>query len=363
MDHSHSHDHVSGAANALDPVCGMTVDPEKTPHHAVHNHHDYHFCSAGCRTKFIANPGKYLAETITDAATDADPSAEYTCPMHPEIRQIGPGSCPICGMALEPVMVTAEQGPNHELEDMKRRFWIGLALTVPVFILEMGSHVLGLHLFDMQTSNWLQFALATPVVLWAGWPFFVKGYESVRTKNLNMFTLIAMGTGIAWTYSVVATLVPGAFPPAFRQSGGTVRVYFEAAAVITVLVLLGQVLELRARDKTSGAIKALLGLAPKSARRIGHDDQEHDVSIDDIAVGDRLRVRPGEKVPVDGRILDGRSTLDESMVTGESMPVTKEANDKVIGGTMNATGSFIMEAEKVGRETMLARIVQLVSDE
>ncbi|MEQ1521730.1 MAG: heavy metal translocating P-type ATPase [Aestuariivirga sp.] len=347
---------------AIDPVCGMTVDPATAKHKAAHRGHDYYFCSAGCKTKFQANPAKYLEAS----AKPAEPVAAgtiYTCPMHPEIRQDGPGSCPICGMALEPLMVTAESGPNPELADMTRRFWIGLALAVPVFVLEMGGHLTGLTmLLGQQLSNWLQFLLATPVVLWAGWPFFVRGLQSLLTRNLNMFTLIALGTGVAWVYSVIATFFPQIFPAAFHQMDGSVSVYFEAAAVITVLVLLGQVLELGARDRTSGAIKALLGLAPKSARRVRADGNDEDVALEHIAAGDLLRVRPGEKVPVDGEITEGRSSLDESMVTGESMPVSKEAGDKVIGGTLNASGGFVMRAEKIGSETMLARIVQMVAD-
>jgi P-type Cu+ transporter len=346
----------------LDPVCGMTVNPATTPHHAEYKGAQYHFCGAGCRSKFIGNPLKYL-EPDSQAAEPMPEGTEFTCPMHPEIRQIGPGSCPICGMALEPLVVTADSGPSHELIDMTRRFWVGLALAIPVFALEMGGHMTGLTMWlGQQVTNWIELALATPVVLWAGWPFFVRGYESLKTRNLNMFTLIAMGTGIAWIYSIIATLMPGLFPPAFRQADGSVAVYFEAAAVITVLVLLGQVLELRARDQTSGAIKALLGLAPRTARRVNIDGTEEDVAVEHIAVGDSLRVRPGEKVPVDGVLLEGHATLDESMVTGESMPVSKEAAAKLIGGTLNATGSFIMKAEKVGRDTMLARIVQMVAD-
>jgi heavy metal translocating P-type ATPase len=286
----------------------------------------------------------------------------YTCPMHPQIRQVGPGFCPICGMALEPELVSAEATPNPELADMTRRFWIGLVLTLPVLALEMGGHLTDLHmLLGQKWSNWLQFIFATPVVLWAGWPFFVRGWHSLVTRNLNMFTLIAMGIGVAWLYSVVAILLPGLFPPAFRSPDGAVAVYFEAAAVITVLVLLGQVLELRAREQTSGAIRALLDLAPKTARRLNDDGSEEEVSLDLIAVGDRLRVRPGEKIPVDGELIEGRSAVDESMVTGESMPVTKEAGSKVIAGTLNTTGSFILQAEKVGRDTMLSRIVQMVA--
>ena len=338
--HDKHHEHLLGAikvaapaGGVIDPVCGMTVDPETAKHRADYKGKTYYFCSGGCKTKFEANPDKYL-----DASPKAtEPVAEgaiYTCPMHPEIRQVGPGSCPICGMALEPLTVTADSGPNLELIDMTRRFWIGLALAIPVVALEMGGHFTGLHmLLGKQLSNWLQFLFATPVVLWAGWPFFVRGQQSLVTRNLNMFTLIAMGTGVAWVYSVIATFAPGIFPATFREADGSVAVYFEAAAVITVLVLLGQVLELRARDRTSGAIKALLGLAPKTARRLGPDGSEAEIALDLIGVGDLLRVRPGEKVPVDGEITEGRSALDESMVTGESMPVTKEAGAKVIGGT------------------------------
>jgi heavy metal translocating P-type ATPase len=285
----------------------------------------------------------------------------YTCPMHPQVRQAGPGACPICGMALEPELAAAEAAPNPELADMTRRFWVGLVLALPVVVLEMGGHLANLHALLGQTlANWLQFIFATPVVLWAGWPFFVRGW-SILTRNLNMFTLIAMGIGVAWLYSVVALLLPGLFPPAFRGADGAVAVYFEAAAVITVLVLLGQVLELRAREQTSGAIRALLDLAPKTARQLRADGSEEEVSLDAIAVGDRLRVRPGEKIPVDGVLLEGRSAVDESMVTGESMPVTKEVGAKIIGGTLNTTGSFVMRAQKVGRDTMLARIVQMVA--
>ncbi len=285
----------------------------------------------------------------------------YTCPMHPEVRQVGPGSCPICGMALEPEIATAATGHNPELVDMTRRFWIGLVLTLPVFALDMGAHIFGSHGFvDQALSNWIQFAFATPVVLWAGWPFFVRGWQSVVTRNLNMFTLIAMGTGVAYAYSVVATLAPGVFPAAFRGHGGAVAVYFEASAVITVLVLIGQVLELRAREQTSGAIRALIDLAPKTARRV-RDGSEEDVALDTIEAGDILRVRPGDKVPVDGTVTEGRSALDESLVTGKSMPVTKTPGDKAIAGTLNTTGSFLMRAEKVGRETLLAQIVQMVA--
>jgi P-type Cu+ transporter len=363
--HAHTdRDHTKPEADAhtvTDPVCGMKVDPHTAKHRASHMGHPYYFCSARCREKFEADPARYLEKD--KAPSEPVPEGTiFTCPMHPEIRQVGPGSCPICGMALEPLLVTADSGPNPELADMSRRFWIGLVLTLPVFILEMGQHAFGLHLLEQQLSNWIQFALATPVVLWAGWPFFVRGWQSVVTRNLNMFTLIAMGTGVAWIYSVVAAFLPGIFPEAFRDHHGSVAVYFEAAAVITVLVLLGQVLELRARDHTSGAIKALLNLAPKTARRLNDDGSEEEVPLDSVVAGQRLRVRPGEKVPVDGEVLEGRSSLDESMVTGESMPVTKETGDKLIGGTMNQSGAFIMRADKVGRDTLLARIVQMVAD-
>jgi Cu+-exporting ATPase len=354
------HDHAA-AGGVLDPVCGMTVDPHTAQHRHTHKGHTYHFCSAGCRTKFAADPARYLDK---DARTDepVPEGATYTCPMHPEIHQVGPGSCPICGMALEPEIATADTGPNPELADMRRRFWVGAVLSAPVVALEMGAHIVGGHRFIDQTfSNWIQFAFATPVVLWAGWPFFVRGWQSLLTRNLNMFTLIAMGTGVAYGYSLVATFAPGIFPAAFRGHSGAVATYFEAAAVITVLVLVGQVLELRARDQTSGAIKALINLAPRTARRIGADGAEEEIALDAVAAGDVLRVRPGEKAPVDGVLTEGRSSLDESMVTGESMPVTKEAGAKVIGGTLNTTGSFLMRAEKVGRDTMLAQIVQMVA--
>ncbi|WP_316180751.1 MULTISPECIES: heavy metal translocating P-type ATPase [unclassified Bradyrhizobium] len=355
--HAHQHDQ----AKVIDPVCGMSVDPATSKHRFEHEGHTFHFCSAGCRTKFAADPDKYRGERESPPAMPA--GTIYTCPMHPEIRQVGPGTCRICGMALEPDVISLDDAPNPELADMTRRFWIGTLLAAPVVVLEMGGHLVGGHGFvDPMLSNWIQLALATPVVLWAGWPFFVRGWQSVQTRNLNMFTLIAMGTGVAYVYSVIATLAPQAFPPAFRGHGGAVAVYFEAAAVITVLVLLGQVLELRARDATSGAIKALLQLAPKTARRLDADGNDHEVEIAELAVGDRLRVRPGEKVPVDGIILEGRSSLDESLVTGESMPVTKAESERVIAGTLNQTGSFVMRADKVGRETLLSQIVQMVAD-
>ncbi|MGX5733262.1 heavy metal translocating P-type ATPase [Bosea thiooxidans] len=359
----HDHHPAAGAGKVKDPVCGMMVDPHETPHRAQYAGKPYYFCSSGCRSKFMAEPARYVAPA---AAREAEPVPEgtiYTCPMHPQIRQAGPGSCPICGMALEPVLATTEAGPSPELIDMTRRFWIGLLLSLPVVALEMGGHITGLsHYIGQQTSNWVQMLLATPVVLWAGWPFFVRGWQSLVSRNLNMFTLIAMGTGVAWIYSMVATLAPGIFPAAFRGHDGSVAVYFEAASVITVLVLLGQVLELRARESTSGAIRALLDLAPRTARRIMPDGTEQEVQLDTVQVGERLRVRPGEKIPVDGVVVEGRSAVDESMVTGESMPVTKEAGATAIGGTMNQSGGLVIEAQKVGRDTMLSRIVQLVAE-
>ncbi|HEX2704560.1 MAG TPA: heavy metal translocating P-type ATPase [Candidatus Lustribacter sp.] len=389
---------------ATDPVCGMSVDPAG-PLVAEHDGRTFHFCSEHCRARFVADPGRYTGAAVPrhqgepshshqqeepdqhqhqhqhqhapEPQGSGEPGgevAQYTCPMHPEIRQPGPGACPICGMALESVMVTTDTGPSKELADMTRRFWVGLALTVPVVLLEMGTHLVGWvrDLIPGTVSTWLQLVLATPVVLWAGWPFFVRGWASVRSRNLNMFTLIAMGTGVAWVYSVVATLAPGIFPAAFRTTSdmseagtsgmGTVDVYFEAAAVITVLVLLGQVLELRAREQTSGAIKALLDLTPKTARRIRDDGTDEEIALADVQIGDRLRVRPGERVPVDGTVEEGRSSVDESLVTGESMPVTKTGGDTVIGGTINQTGGLVMRAEKIGRDTMLARIVAMVAE-
>jgi heavy metal translocating P-type ATPase len=368
------------ASVVKDPVCGMDVDPAASQHRLEHHGQTYHFCSGHCQAKFEASPNSYLHRRAAHAhqgTHHADhtpahevPSAaavgqveEWTCPMHPEIRQAGPGSCPICGMALEPVTVTADTGPSPELADMTRRFWVGVALSIPVLILGMGGDLFPAidDVIPPTVSSWIQLALATPVVLWAGWPFFERGWTSVRTLKLNMFTLIAMGTGVAWLFSVVATVAPGIFPEAFRMEG-TVDVYFEAAAVITTLVLLGQVLELRAREQTSGAIRALLDLTPKTAHRIKPDGTDEEVTLDQVQVGDRLRVRPGEKVPVDGVVEDGRSSLDESLVTGESMPVTKATGDTVIGGTINQTGSLLLRADKVGRDTMLARIVQMVAE-
>ncbi|MDK1491178.1 copper-translocating P-type ATPase [Sinorhizobium sp. 7-81] len=322
-------------------------DQKDHPHH--HHHHRHETGVAETAEKSIA--------------PDRANGVVYTCPMHPQVRQIGPGNCPICGMALEPEVATAETGSSPELSDMQLRFWIGLVLTIPVLALEMGGHLTNLHmLLGAQISNWVQLVFATPVVLWAGAPFFERAWRSIITRHLNMFTLIAMGTGVAWVYSVVATVAPGLFPATFRSADGAVPIYFEAAAVITVLVLLGQVLELRAREQTGGAIRALLDLAPKTARRIRSDGTDEDVPLEAVVVADRLRVRPGEKVPVDGTLIEGRSSVDESMITGESMPVTKEIGANLIGGTMNKTGGFVMEAGKVGRDTMLSRIVQMVAE-
>jgi Cu+-exporting ATPase len=348
---SHDATTMDDRDSATDPVCGMQVDPAATRHHAAHAGTTFHFCSAGCRDKFVADTDRYLT---TRDGPPADTTATYTCPMHPEVRQDGPGNCPICGMALEPLTAGAEMAVNPELADMKRRLWIGAALAVPVVAL----HMIPLG-FD---TNWPQLILATPVVLWAGLPFFRRGWESLLRRRLNMFTLIALGTGAAWIYSVVATLAPNLFPAGFHSTHGGVAVYFEAASVITVLVLLGQVLELRAREQTGGAIRALLNLAPETARRVtaGGDDEE--VALDRIHPGDRLRVRPGDGVPVDGTLLEGSGAVDESMVTGESMPVAKQRGDRVIGGTVNGTGAFVMRADRIGSETMLARIVAMVAE-
>ncbi len=341
----------------------MKVKIEGAKNTTVHDGTTYYFCNPKCLAKFTAEPLRYLKPAEVAPSPPAKPGAIYTCPMHPEIRQVGPGSCPICGMALEPAEISLDQGPNEELLDMTRRFWIGLVIALPVVALEMGSHMIDLHtIVSPQMSTWLQMALASPVVLWAGWPFFVRGAQSIASRNLNMFTLIAIGTGASWLYSVIATLAPGLFPAALRGAHGSVPVYFEASAVIVVLVLLGQVLELRARDSTSGAIKALLGLAPRTALRVGADGHDSEVAIEAIAVGDTLRVRPGEKVPVDGTVLEGTSPVDESMITGEPMPAAKQPGAKVIGGTVNGSGGFTLKAERVGSDTMLARIVGLVAE-
>jgi Cu+-exporting ATPase len=381
MEHKH-HLPVSSAdadsALAKDPVCGMTVDPATAKHRAVHAGATYYFCSAGCREKFAAEPTRFLAEpghapmaaapgqahraSASPSSTPAPSGAIYTCPMHPQIRQDHPGNCPICGMALEPEIAAEATGPSEELVDMTRRFRVALALSIPVFALEMGGHLADLHRFLPEAlSNWIQLALATPVALWAGWPFFERAWASLKSRNLNMFTLIAMGVGVAWAYSVVATVAPDVFPAAFGGDHGAVPVYFEAAAVITTLVLLGQVLELRARERTGGAIRALLDLAPKTARVVHAEGADEEVALDTVKIGDALRVRPGEKVPVDGQIVQGRGAVDESMLTGESMPVGKSVGDKVIGGTLNQSGAFVMRADRIGRDTVLAQIVQMVA--
>jgi Cu+-exporting ATPase len=328
---------------AIDPVCGMKVTVATAKNTTVQAGHTHYFCNPKCLAKFTADPDKYLKPTEA-LPPPAPPGTIFTCPMHPEVRQVGPGSCPKCGMALEPAEIALDQGPNEELVDFTRRLWIGGALAVPVVALDMGGHLVGIY------SNWIEMLFATPVVLWAGWPFFVRGVQSVRRWALNMFTLIALGTGTAWLYSVVATLV------------GAPSVYFESAALIIVLTLVGQVLELRAREATSGAIRGLLGLAPKTALKVGTHGHDEEVAIDTIAVGNLLRVRPGEKVPVDGTVTDGSGSVDESTITGEPMPAMKEAGARVIAGTVNLSGSFVMKAEKVGADTMLARIVKLVSE-
>ena len=366
--HTHAHGHASHQHEAKspptlvkDPVCGMDVDPSMARFQATFEGRTFYFCSQNCHDRFTANPEQYAA--AVPAPTKPAPAGTiWTCPMHPEIRRSEPGSCPICGMALEPEMPTVDDAPSAELRDMTLRFCVGTALAAPVFVLEMAAHLVDLHgVLSGQALNWIQLALATPVVLWAGWPFFERGVASVANRSLNMFTLIAMGIGVAWLYSMLATLVPDIFPPSMRGMDGAVPVYFEAAAVITALALLGQVLELRAREQTSGAMKALLGLAPKTARRIRPDGCDEEVEVDAVMVGDRLRVRPGEKVPVDGTVLEGRSAVDESMVTGESMPVTKAEGARLIGGTINRSGGLVMQATEIGRDTMLSRIVQLVA--
>jgi len=342
----------------------MKIDPAKSRHRHSYAGRAYSFCGTGCRNKFIADPEKYLRTGTAKRAAAPQASSGgtiYTCPMHPQARRIGPGTCPICGMALEPEAGAADDAAGGELADMKRRLWIAAVLALPIVALEMGGHVFGWAPLSHRASSLVQLALATPAVLWGGWPFFVRGAQSLRTGHLNMFTLIALGTGVAYFTSVVAALAPHLFPPAFGGAHGGPALYFEAAAVITVLVLLGQVLELSARASTSAAIRALLQLAPATARRLREDGSDEDVPLEAIAVGDRLRVRPGEKIPVDGIIVDGRSSIDESMVTGEAVPAAKAAGDKVIGGTLNRSGSFVMRAEKIGADTLLARIVQMVA--
>jgi Cu+-exporting ATPase len=361
----HAHHDREGHAAARDPVCGMTVDPATAEHRAEHAGHEYLFCSGKCRERFVAEPARYLAP----APVQPPPRAQagevlWTCPMHPEIVRDAPGSCPICGMALEPMTPTAE-AENPELHDMTRRFWVSLALSVPLLVMVMAKHFAKPTidaLIPPHLAVWVQLILATPAVLWGGWPFFERGWASFVSRRLNMFSLIALGTGVAYVYSLVAALAPGIFPDSFRGPHGEVPLYFEAAAVIVTLVLLGQVLELRARSATNSAIRALLDLAPKTARVIGSDGSEADIPLDQVMPGDRLRVRPGEKVPVDGVVLEGHSAIDESMITGEPVPAEKAPSSKVTGATVNGTGSFVMRAERVGSDTLLSQIVHMVAE-
>ena len=394
---------AADSAATIDPVCGMAVDSATAKHRVQYEGAEYCFCSAGCADKFSGDPAHYLTHTgepaedtanrqgpgedayfcpmcpgVSSNAPDICPKCgmaldstavlpgtktQYTCPMHPEILRDEPGECPICGMALEPVTVTVDAPPNPELIDMTRRFWISAVLTAPLLVITMGEMVPGIAaLVGGAWNPWVQLTLAAPVVLWAGWPFFVRGWRSVATRNLNMFTLIAIGTATAFLYSLVAVSAPEIFPAGFRSASGQVGLYFEAAAVITTLVLLGQVLELRAREQTGGALRALLDLAPKIAHRVRDDGEDEEIALDRVQAGDRLRVRPGDGIPVDGVILEGRSAVDESMVTGEAIPVEKTSGDTIIGGTLNGNGGFVMRAEKVGGDTMLARIVRMVAD-
>ncbi len=361
--------HISESETATevvdDPVCGMQVDPHTSPHSARHDGETYHFCSAHCRGKFVGDPDKYL-HGAGDAAEPAPAGTRYTCPMHPEVVTEGPDSCPLCGMALEPMGIpAADEGPNPELIDMTRRFWVSLVLSLPLLVMEMGQHLFALpidRVVPPAVNPLLQFVFATPVLLWGGWPFFQRGWASIRTGNLNMFTLIAVGTGAAYLYSLVATVAPGAFPDAMRTSLGLVPVYYESAAVIVALVLLGQVLELRARERTGGAIRALLRLAPETARRVRSDGVEEEVPVDDIGIGDLLRVRPGDRIALDGVVTEGRSAVDESMLTGEPIPVEKTTDDRVTGGTLNGTGSFVFRVDRVGENTMLAQVVAMVAE-
>jgi len=363
----HQHHPPDPPAAEHDPVCGMTVDPAKAKHRAEHAGHSYLFCSARCREKFMADPARYTIASPRPRGPIAVAAGEvlWTCPMHPQIVRQEPGNCPICGMALEPMTPAADDAANPELRDMSRRFWAGVALSLPLLAIAMAEH------FDQATLDalvsprvlvWVQLILGTPAVLWGGWPFFQRGWASLVNRRLNMFTLIALGTGVAYVYSLVAALAPGIFPASFRDPDGGVPLYFEAAAVIVTLVLLGQVLELRARSQTSSAIRALLDLAPKRARRLRKDGTDEDIPLEDVVPGDRLRVRPGEKVPVDGVVLEGHSAVDESMITGEPVPAEKNPSDKVTGATINTTGSFVMRAERVGSDTLLAQIVAMVAE-
>ncbi|HXG82053.1 MAG TPA: heavy metal translocating P-type ATPase [Sphingomicrobium sp.] len=374
-EHAHCHHHADHGpehgAMVTDPVCGMEVDTRTAEHHLRLGESDYYFCSVRCLEKFKANPDQYLNPSTTDPGVSAPamgtlPEASagtiWTCPMHPQIRRDRPGQCPICGMALEPLEPTLDEGPNPELIDMNRRFWISAVLSIPLIVLALGPELFGWEPLPMRTSMWVQMALASPVVLWGGWPFFERMWASLKSRNLNMFTLIGLGVGVAYGYSLIGTLTPEIFPASLRTMGGLVPVYFEAAAVITTLVLLGQVLELRARSATGAAIRALLGLAPKTARRVNDDGSEEDIPLEHVHVGNLLRIRPGEKVPVDGVVVEGHSSVDESMISGEPVPVEKLPGAKVTGATVNGTGSLLMRAERVGRDTMLAQIVRMVAD-
>ena len=355
---------------ARDPVCGMAVDRISAKHHDEHLGSTSFFCSAGCLNKFQEDPDRFLNSPgqgpaapylPISAVGDVPEGSIWTCPMHPEIRKDGSGTCPICGMALEPLEPTLEEGPNPELSDMSRRFWISALLSIPLVVLTLGAEVFGWQILPMRISMWAQFVLASPVVLWGGWPFFERFWASLKSRNLNMFTLIGLGVGVAYGYSVIGALLPQIFPKSLRTMGGLVPVYFEAAAAITTLVLLGQVLELRARSATGKAIRALLGLAPKTARRV-REGQEEDIPLEQVQVGDLLRIRPGEKVPVDGVVMEGRSSVDESMISGEPVPIEKAPGAKLTGATVNGTGGLLMSAERVGRDTMLSQIVRMVAD-
>jgi len=360
------HDHAPvPPAEVRDPVCGMTVDQAKSKYRAEHAGHSYVFCSARCREKFTAEPARYVVSSRQGRGPAVAGEVLWTCPMHPQIVRKEPGNCPICGMALEPMTPAAGEAENPELRDMTRRFWVGVALSLPLLAIAMAEHFNKPALDALIAPRllvWVQLILGTPAVLWGGWPFFQRGWASIISRRLNMFTLIALGTGVAYAYSLVAALAPGIFPASFRDADGQVPLYFEAAAVIVTLVLLGQVLELRARSQTSSAIRALLDLAPKRARRLREDGSDEDIPLEEVVPGDRLRVRPGEKVPVDGVVLEGRSAVDESMITGEPVPAEKNPGDKVTGATVNTTGSFVMRAERVGSDTLLAQIVAMVAE-